>query len=213
MADNISSAFDHRRYAPAAQRNREPILAALAPRLTGARRLLEIASGSGEHAVWLAAELPALRWLPSDADATALASIAGWTAHSGVANVAPPRMLDVTAAAWPLEDGELPLDAMFTANLLHIAPWAVTLGLLAGAGRYLSGSGALYIYGPFMRNGAHTADSNARFDAGLRQQNPAWGVRALEDVAAEAGRHGLALAEAIDMPANNIIAVFRRSQG
>ena len=210
MADNIEPIADPRRHAPAVQRNRAAILAVLTPRLTRAHRLLEVASGSGEHAVWLAERLPHLHWLPSDPDEAARRSIAAWIQHSAVGNVAPPRLLDTTAAEWPLAKEELPLDAIFTANLLHISPWPASLGLLAGASRYLSADGLLLIYGPFMRNGAHTAESNASFDAELRQRDPAWGIRALEDVAAAAAGFGLELAETVEMPANNLILVLRR---
>lgn len=210
MADNTGTTTDRRRFAPATQRNRQPILAALEPRLREARRLLEIASGSGEHAVWLAARMPHLTWLPSDPTAPARASIADWIVATGVENVRPPRDLDAQADAWPLADDEVPLDAVLACNLLHIAPWTVALGLFAGAGRYLRPGGRLFIYGPFIRPEIETAPSNLAFDAELRRQNADWGVRALPDVQDAALERNLLLDEVLEMPANNLVLVFRK---
>lgn len=201
---------DRRLSAAATERNRDALLAVLAPLLDKPCRLLELASGTGEHAVWLAERLPDVTWLPSDPEPRHRASIAAWTAHAGLANVAPPRDIDVRTDDWLLAPDELPLQAMFNVNMLHIAPWAVCPGLMAGAGRYLCSGGFLLIYGPFSRAGRHTAESNARFDAGLRRQNPDWGVRALEDVEAEAQKAGLMLEHAVDMPANNLSLIFRK---
>lgn len=199
-----------KRFAPATERNRQPILEVLEPRLSQARRLLEVASGSGEHAVWLAARLAHLEWLPSDPAPEARESIAAWIAETGVANVQPPRALDAAAADWPLNAEELPLDAILAANMLHIAPWQAGLGLLAGAGRYLRPGGLLLLYGPFIRPEIETAASNLAFDAQLRRQNPAWGLRALPDLQAAAAEHGLRPDEIVEMPANNLVVVFRR---
>jgi hypothetical protein len=210
MQDYDDDGRDGRLFAPATTRNRQPLLEVLAARLTGPARLLEVASGTGEHAVWLAGRLPQVAWLPSDPEPRHRRSIAAWIRHTGVANVAPPRALDVCESDWPLAPEELPLQAMLAVNLLHIAPWAVCPGLMAGAARYLQAGGLLMIYGPFMRGGRHTAESNARFDASLRMQDPAWGVRALEEVEAAASAAGLTLDEAIAMPANNLTLVFRK---
>jgi len=197
---------DARRYAPSAQRNREPILAVLRRVLPATGLVLEVASGSGEHAVFFAAALPAIAWQPSEPDADNRASIAAWTAHSGVVNVRPPLALDVTDERWPLAHA----DALVSINMVHIAPWEACTGLMHGAGRLLAPGAPLYLYGPFHRGGRPTAPSNEAFDRGLRAQNPAWGVRDLEAVAEEAARHGLTLDEIVEMPSNNFSLVFRK---
>jgi len=189
-----------RREAPAAARNREPILAALLPRLGPAARLLEVASGSGEHALWIAQARPDLHVQPSDPEPEARASIAAWTA--GVANIAAPLALDA-AGAWPM----LSVDAVLCINMIHIAPWAATLGLMRGAAAVLPPGGALFLYGPYRVGGA-MVESNQEFDARLRAENPEWGVRALEDVAAAA--QGFAPPVVTAMPANNLFLEFRR---
>lgn len=199
---------DARRYAPAAARNREPILAALRGRLPAAGLLLEVASGSGEHAVHLAAAFPALAIQPSDPDPDARASIAAWAAETGLANIRPPLALDAAAAApWPLAQA----DAVLCINMIHIAPWPATQGLLHGAARILPHGAPLVLYGPFRRGGAHTAPSNEAFDASLRAQDPRWGVRDLEEVAALAATQGFGAPEVVPMPANNLTVVFRRA--
>ena len=195
------------RHAPATERNRDPILAVLVRVLPPRATVLEIASGTGQHAVFFAAALPALHWQPSDRDDELLASIAAWTRVERRENVAPPLRLDVTGSTWPVSE---PFDAMFCANLIHIAPWAACEGLMHGAGKHLVPGGVLVLYGPFKIDGAHTAPSNAAFDADLRLRDPAWGVRDLEAVAATAARHGLDLEERIAMPANNQTLVFRK---
>lgn len=197
---------DPRRHAPATLRNRAAILAVLQRVLPRDGLLLEIASGTGEHAAFMAQRLPGtLRWQPSDAETEALAGI---DAHAaGTDRILPALLLDVTAAAWPVERAQ----AMFCANMIHIAPWAAAEGLFAGAGRLLPAGAPLVLYGPFKRNGIHTAPSNAAFDAGLRQNDPRWGVRCLDtEVMPLAQRHGLALDEIVSMPANNLCVVFRK---
>jgi len=201
---------DARRFAPAAARNREPILAALRGRLPAAGLLLEVASGSGEHAVHLAAAFPDLAIQPSDPDPDARASIAAWAAETGLANIRPPLALDAAAAAaWPLAHA----DAVLCINMIHIAPWAAAEGLLRGAARILPPGAPLVLYGPFRQGRAHTAPSNEAFDASLRAQDPRWGVRDLEEVAALAATQGFGAPEVVPMPANNLTVVFRRLDG
>lgn len=195
-----------RRHAPATQRNREPILEVLRTVLPATGTVLEIASGSGEHAVYFAAALPTLVFQPSDIDASALASIQAWIAESGLPNVSPPLRLDVTDQRWPTD----PVAAIFSANMIHIAPPEATVGLMAGAARHLLPGGVLVVYGPFRIDGAHTAPSNAAFDADLRARDPRWGVRDLEWVRDLAAGHGLTLEQRLPMPANNQTLVFRQ---
>jgi SAM-dependent methyltransferase len=200
---------DPRRFAPAAARNRDPILAALRPRLPGAGLVLEVASGSGEHAIHLAAALPALTFQPSDPDPGARASIDAWAAKAGLANIRPALALDAAAADWPAAAA----DAVVCINMIHIAPWAACEGLVRGAARLLPAGGPLILYGPYRRGGRHTAPSNAAFDADLRARDPAWGVRDLEAVAALAAAEGFGPPEAVEMPANNLTVIFRRLDG
>jgi SAM-dependent methyltransferase len=169
--------------------------------------VLEVASGSGEHAAYFAKELPLLTWQPSDPDPDALASIAAHGAAVQRSNLRPPLHLDVTAAAWPLERA----DAVLCCNMIHIAPWAACEGLIAGAARILAPGGVLYLYGPYKVGGRHTAPSNAAFDADLRTRNPQWGIRDLGAVTTLAENAGLALTETVAMPANNLSVVFRRT--
>ncbi len=197
--------------APSAARNRAPILAVLRAWLPRPALVLEVASGTGEHAAWFSADLPATTWQPTERDAERLASIAAWRAAAmlepgGRANLLPPLRLDVAAAAWPVARA----DAVLAVNMVHIAPWAATLGLAAGAGRVLGPGGLLLLYGPFRAGGAHTAASNAEFDHDLRARDPAWGVRDREAVADACLGHGLALAADVAMPANNRTLVFRK---
>jgi hypothetical protein len=193
------------RSAPAASRNREPILAVLREWLPQAGMVLEVASGTGEHAVCFAEALPGLVWQPTDRDAAALESIAAWREQSGLVNLLPPIPLDA-AGAWP----EVRADAVVAINMIHISPWASTMGLMAGAGRVLLLGGVLFLYGPYREHGAHTAPSNAEFDASLRSRDVAWGVRDMEDVVAAAASAGLGLVARVAMPANNLSLVFRR---
>jgi hypothetical protein len=202
----MPSSVDARRFAPATERNRAPILAVLERILPAGGTVLEIASGTGEHIVHFADALPGRRWQPSDPDQEARASIAAWTAASGRTDITPPLDLDATASSWPIERA----DAVLAINMVHISPWTATLGLLAGAARLLPAGAPLYLYGPYRRDGHAFAPSNEAFDRNLRQRNPNWGVRRLEDVAGTATKAGLELAEIVEMPANNLSVVFRR---
>lgn len=196
---------DTRRHSPAAERNRGPLLEVLQATLPQRGSLLEIASGTGEHAAHFAAHLPQWAWQPSDVEPAAFASIQAWTA--GLANVRAPLQLDVTAPNWPLAGR---VDAMFCANLLHIAPWAVCAALMQGAARHLAIDGVLITYGPYKVEGEPLAPGNQAFDADLRARNSAWGLRWLHDVAAAAEAAGLRLEQRIAMPANNLSLVWRR---
>lgn len=191
---------------PATRRNREPIRAALESVLPESGIVLEIASGSGEHTAYFAPFFGGLTWQPSDPEAAHRDSIAAHAAATGAANIRPPLTLDVTMRPWPVRSA----DAILAINLIHIARWDVSLALLDGAAGCLSPGAPLFLYGPFMRDGAHTAPSNDAFDRGLRAQNPAWGVRDLTAVTAAAEESGLALDRAIEMPANNLGVVFRK---
>jgi hypothetical protein len=199
------SAGDPRRHAPATLRNREPIIRMLERALPRAGLALEIASGTGEHAVAFAEALPHLTWQPTDRDSAALASIGAHAEAAGLTNLRPPLLLDCESAVWPIARA----DAIICINMIHIAPWSACVGLLAGAARLLNSEGALYLYGPFRQGGEHTADSNRRFDADLRSRDPNWGVRDLGEVSALAATHGLALVETVSMPANNLGVLFR----
>lgn len=201
---------DARAYAPAAARNREPILAVLQRVLPAQAKVLEIASGSGEHAVFFARAMHDWRWQPSDPDAPSRASIAAWIETEALTNVLAPRDIDVRETVWGVE-GDAPFDAIVSCNMIHISPWASALGLIAGAARLVKAGGVLFLYGPFMRGGVHTAPSNAAFDVSLKARNPEWGVRDLDVVACEAADTGFVLSEIVDMPANNLSVVFRRA--
>ncbi|PKN58737.1 MAG: SAM-dependent methyltransferase [Deltaproteobacteria bacterium HGW-Deltaproteobacteria-14] len=201
-----TSPSDPRRFAPATDRNKEPILSVLREVLPEMGLVLEIAAGTGQHAAFFAPHFPGLRWQPTDRDADSLASIAAWRDTAAAPNLLPPLRLDAAADAWPVGRA----DAIFNANMIHISPWAACLGLLRGAGRTLEAGGPLVLYGPYMLDGEHTAPSNAAFDASLRGRDPAWGVRDLADVRAAAEGAGLAFVRRIAMPANNQIVVFER---
>jgi len=191
---------------PSVVRNRDPILTILRRVLPSTGMVLEIASGTGEHAVHFAAALPHLTWQPSDQDEQALRSIAAHRAVSGLPNLLAPLPLDAAGPDWPVERA----DAIVAINMVHISSWQATQGLMAGAGRVLPPGGVLYLYGAYKENGTHTAPSNEAFDADLKRRNPEWGVRDLEAVAELARGHGLALVERIPMPANNLSLIFRR---
>ncbi|WP_082728057.1 DUF938 domain-containing protein [Burkholderia mayonis] len=195
-----------RQWAPATERNREPILDVLKRVLPARGIVLEIASGTGQHAVHFAAALPDLVWQPTDTEAAARASIAAWAADAALPNLRAPLALDVCVEPWPLAAA----DAIVCINMIHIAPWAAACALFDGAARVLPDGGVLYLYGPYRRGGAHTAESNAQFDAQLRSRDPAWGVRDLEAVAELGRAAGLALDEIVEMPANNLSVVFRK---
>lgn len=193
--------------APAAERNAEPIRAVLARALPPAGLVLEVASGTGQHAVHMARAFPQLTWQPSDPDPLARASIAAWREEAGLDNLLPALALDAAAEDWPIAAA----DAVVCINMIHIAPWATALGLLRGAARLLPAGGLLYLYGPYRFAGQFTAPSNAAFDASLRARDPAWGVRDLEEeIAPAAAAAGFELAELVAMPANNHSLLFRR---
>jgi hypothetical protein len=202
-----SSGEDGRRIAPHVSRNAEPIVDVLRPILPDDGLVLEIASGSGEHALHFARAFPHLVFQPSDPDPTALASIEAWRRSNGTANLLSPVALDVAAKTWPVDRA----DVILCINMVHISPWAATKGLMAGAGRLLAAGAPLYLYGAYRRQDAETAPSNLAFDASLRSRNPGWGVRDLADVVAEAKANGLFLENIVEMPANNLSILFRRS--
>lgn len=195
-------------HSAAADRNKQPILDVLRELMPAQGKALEIAAGTGQHAAWFAAALPGWTWQPTDADPDILPSIAAWTSQDGLANVRRPLLLDVTAADWPV--GEV-FDAIYCANMLHIAPWATCAALMRGAARHLAPGGLLVTYGPYLEDGVATSQGNLDFDASLRQRDPAWGIRRREDVEAEAQRAGLFLRERRPMPANNLLLVFTRA--
>jgi len=168
--------------------------------------VLEIASGTGEHALHFARTFPQLLWQPSDSEPAALRSIEAWRVEAGLFNLLPPVPLDARAAEWPVAQA----DAVLAINMVHISPWSATQGLVRGAGRLLASGGPLYLYGPYRQSDVPTAPSNEAFDESLRARDPEWGLRSLEDVAAEAERHGLPLERVVAMPANNLSVVFRR---
>lgn len=197
---------DVRRHAPATQRNRDAILAVLRRCLPARGLVLELASGSGEHAVHFAADLPGLTFQPSDPDPAARASIDAWVAAAGHPNLRRAIDLDVAAEFWPIGAA----DAVLCINMIHIAPWSATDGLMRGAARVLGTGGVLYLYGPYRRENRHTAPSNAEFDIGLRARNAEWGVRDLEAVAALAASAGFSPPLVEPMPANNLSLIFRR---
>jgi SAM-dependent methyltransferase len=197
---------DARRYAPSVARNKDAIAGVLARYLPSSGLVLEIASGSGEHAVHFASSFPALVFQPTDPSEEALASIAAWRQEAALPNMRAPLALDVTAAPWPINYA----DAVTCINMIHIAPWEATLGLVAGAARIIPPGGLLFLYGPYKRAGQHTAPSNADFDASLRERDARWGVRDLETVAAEATAMGFAAPMIEAMPANNLSLIFRR---
>jgi SAM-dependent methyltransferase len=175
--------------------------------------VLEIGSGTGQHAVEFARQLPRITWWPTDFNDNHLKSIAAWCQHTGLPNLREPARLDASAADWRLGENGFPSEylAMFCANVIHIAPWAVTEGLLAGAGRHLRTGGRLFLYGPFRRDGNHNAPSNEAFDQSLRRQNPEWGVRDTADLRALAATNGLRQLQIAEMPTNNAIIVFERA--
>ncbi len=201
--------LDNRQYALATQRNREPILEVLLSILPLKGNILEISSGTGEHAAFFAEHLPRHRWIPSDPNPAALDSIEAWRKHAKVDNLQSSFTIDARDSVWPVEDFSLEINAIVNINMIHIAPWTACLGLLSGASRILPRGGILYLYGPFKRNGEHTAESNLIFDHSLRQQNPQWGVRNLEEVIATAKSYSLDLVKIVEMPANNLSVVFR----
>ena len=198
------------RTAPSAARNRAPLTEALAPRLPGRGLVLEVASGTGEHALWFAEAFPHLLWQPTDRDPEALASIGAWQAAEPRPNLLPPLALDAAdPGTWPA----VAADVVLSINMVHIAPWAAALGLMQGAARVLAPGGRLMLYGPFHEGGVAIGPGNAAFDADLRARDPAWGVRDAGAVQAAAEAHGLRLTERVAMPADNRLLVFGREAG
>lgn len=200
----MSDTMDPRLDFPATARNREVITDVLAPRLEKASRVLEVASGSGQHMAHMAPLFPHVTWQPSDLDPLHRASISAWTSEMG--NVLPPLALDATAAAWDVDA----CDLVFCANMIHIAPWAACLGLFARTAEVLDPDGCFALYGPFMEDGRHNAESNAQFDASLKARDPDWGIRDLNVIKDLAAGHGLAFESRVAMPANNFTVFFRR---
>jgi SAM-dependent methyltransferase len=196
-----------RRSAPHVARNAAPIIEVLRRVLPAAGLVLEIASGSGEHAVHFARAFPRLRFQPSDPDSQALGSIRAWRLAEGPQNLLEPIQLDAAAYPWPVEQA----DAVLCINMIHISPWAATEGLMRGAGQLLTPGAPLYLYGPYRQQGVETAPSNEAFDLSLKSRNPEWGLRLLEDVVAEASRHRLMLGSVVPMPANNLSVVLRKA--
>jgi SAM-dependent methyltransferase len=204
----MTDASDPRIHRPHVARNRDPILDVLRGVLPPQGLVLEIASGSGEHAAYFAEKMPTLTWQPTDPDSDALASIGAHRAAVSAPNLLAPLQLDVTAETWPVQYA----NAIVCCNMIHIAPWAACEGLIAGAERVLPVGGVLYLYGPYKIGGRHTAPSNAAFDADLRARNPQWGIRDLDAVVALAESRGLARLDTIEMPANNLSTIFRRGE-
>ena len=194
------------RNAPAVARNRDPILAVLRSLMPEKGVVLEIASGTGEHAAYFAAALPHLNWQPTDQDDAALSSIAAWRETARLPNLLPPLRLDVMVPVWPVGWA----DSVVCINMIHISPWCACEALVAGAAKVLAPSGVLFLYGPYKEGGRHTAPSNEAFDADLRARNPEWGVRDLDDVRVLADKHGFTFERRVAMPANNLSVVFRR---
>ena len=194
------------RSAPAALRNREPIADVLADWLPPAGLVLEIASGTGEHAAYFAQRFPELQWQPSDVHPDALGSIAAWRQETGRANLLRPVMLDAASGGWPVDRA----DAVLSINMVHISPWSSALGLIAGAERLLASGARLILYGPWLRDDVPTAESNLAFHADLKRRDARWGLRRVEDFAAAASE-AFTLAEIRSMPANNLMLLLRRN--
>ncbi|MTJ13869.1 DUF938 domain-containing protein [Anabaena sp. UHCC 0187] len=210
----MNTSPDQRKFAPATQRNREPILEMLLEVLPQHGTILEIASGTGEHATFFAYHLAPRQWLPSDPNPELRASISAWAEFFPCDAIQPPLDLDASSPIWPVETKIIPqpsISAIVNINMIHISPWSACLGLMAGAGRILPAGGILYLYGPYKQNGKHTAPSNADFDESLQAQNPNWGVRNLEDVVSVAKEQNLTLYQTHPMPANNFSLVFKHN--
>lgn len=195
-----------RRTAPAAERNKNPILAVLTRVLPDSGLAVEIASGTGQHVVHFAEALPGWTWQPTEIDPESRGSIAAWVEETGLTNILPPLSLDVCEPQWPVERA----DAVLCINMIHISPWRATECLMAGCASLLGPGGILFLYGPYRRFGRHTAPSNEAFDASLRERDPQWGVRDLGAVVETAEGHGLGLSEVVEMPANNLSVLFTR---
>lgn len=195
-----------KRRAPATERNREPIARVLREVLPAGGTVLEVASGTGEHAAYFSGLFPHLVWQPSEPDPEALTSVEAWAADSGAPNLRPPLFLDAASDKWPLDRA----DAILCINMVHISPWSATAGLMRGAGRLLPSGAPLVLYGPYRRAEMPTAPSNEAFDQSLKSRNPEWGLRNVEDLSAEAEASGLGLDRLVAMPANNLTLVYRR---
>ena len=200
--------MDARQYAPATQRNREPILKVLSEVIPPNSNILEIASGTGEHAIFFADRLQSCRWIPSDLNSDAYHSIKSWKDICPVDNLESPLLIDVTQDNWQQQIKNREINAIVNINMIHIAPWQACESLIKGASEILSPGDILYLYGPYKRNGEHTAPSNVSFDRSLRDRNPLWGIRDLSAVVATATAHSLKLQQVIAMPANNLSVVF-----
>jgi hypothetical protein len=208
----MNTSPDQKQFAPATQRNREAILEVLLQVLPASGTILEVASGTGEHAVFFAPSLKPCQWLPSDPNPLLRDSITAWAEEFKSDNIYPPLEIDANQPVWPVEKDQSaysPIVAIVNINMIHISPWSACLGLMAGAGRILPSGGILYLYGPYKQNGKHTAPSNEAFDESLQAQNPEWGVRNLEDAIAAANAQNLDLYKTFQMPANNLSLVFR----
>jgi hypothetical protein len=195
-----------RRSAPAALRNREPIAQVLRDWLPRSGLILEVASGTGEHVIYFAQAFPQLEWQPSDLDEDSLRSIRAWQAEAGLANIREPVVIDAAAPHWPLDRA----DAVLNTNMVHISPWAAAFGLLDGAQRVLESGAPLILYGPWLSDSTPAAPSNLAFDSDLRRRDSQWGLRKIEDFAAEAGKRGFEFVETRQMPANNMMLLFRK---
>jgi SAM-dependent methyltransferase len=199
--------MDSRETHPSAERNKQPILDILTRVLPATGLVLEIGSGTGQHVAHFAKALPRLTFQPSEMDEAKHGSIVAWTRHENLANVRPPIAIDLTQRPWPVKAAE----AVVCINVIHISPWAATVALMQGAGEILPQGGVLVTYGPYRRDGRHTAPSNEEFDAWLKGRDPSWGVRDMEAVIEEARKAGLEFKEAVAMPANNFTLVFRKA--
>jgi hypothetical protein len=195
-------------FAPAAERNRQPILDVLRRVLPPNGVVLEVASGTGQHAMFFSEHLPALRWQPTDASLESLASIGAWVQETACENLLAPLELDVRWPQWPVTTA----NALVCINMIHVSPWETTEALFRGASALLAGGSPLITYGPYRLHGEHTAPSNAAFDQSLRSRNAQWGVRDIDDLRELGGRTGFALEERVGMPANNMTLVWKRSR-
>ena len=202
--------MDARKYAPATERNREPIFSILSKIIAADSNILEIASGTGEHGVFFASRLKSCCWIPSDLDSSSRESIIAWKNISDVNNLELPRSIDVMESNWSQQVENCQINVIVNINMIHISPWLACLGLMSGAGQILPPGGILYLYGPYKRQGEHTATSNASFDLALRDRNPLWGIRDLDEVVEAAAAAHLRLQQVIEMPANNLSVIFSR---
>ncbi|MGK7939499.1 MAG: DUF938 domain-containing protein [Crocosphaera sp.] len=201
---------DFKQYAPATQRNREPILEVLLRVLPASGDILEISSGTGEHSIFFAPAFSPRQWIPSDPNPIARDSIEAWRKESLIDNIHAPFDINAQDNCWQVEQENLNVTTIININMIHISPWSACLGLMKGANRILPSGGILYLYGPYKQQGKHTAVSNESFDQSLRSQNPEWGVRNLEDVIKVAEDQDLIFQEKVEMPANNLSVIFKK---